>query len=166
MGADSRCADAAGELTPMAESKLWTTGAFVVAGAGSMRGTQIIRHNCPLPPVVPKNLRTWLVNEWLLSVRTALAHHGYEADGKAPDIVLEGNLLVCTNKRIFVVEGDLGLIESKRPYAAIGSGSAYALGSLHTRAHGVPSGTRVLDALRASQANCATVSGPFKVVHL
>lgn len=162
MGADSMRSDSNAQYDIVKESKVWTSGGFLISSAGSVRGQQILRWNCPFPEVVPTNVSRFLVNKWLPSVHKAFDAHEYRADTEKRDVILEGELLVATPGRLFTIDCDLGITEASRDHATIGSGATYALGSLHATQGQAPR-DRILGALRAAQANCATVKAPFRV---
>lgn len=50
------------------------------------------------------------------------------------------------------------------PYAAIGSGSSYALGSYYSQAGTTPARDRLLEASKAAEFFCPSVKGPFHTV--
>lgn len=166
VGGDSMQASTNGGFGITGNPKVWTSGMFLVATCGSVRAAQVIRYQCPLPDRLPEDHPSvihYLSTVFATRVKTALDEAGYRADVRSTDLLVEGALLVASKKRIYTVWGDLGVTEYKEPYAAIGSGADFALGSLATRADGVKGRDRVLDALKAAEAHSAQVRGPFNL---
>jgi len=75
----------------------------------------------------------------------------------------EFTLMAAFAGRLFIVQSDYSVLE-RCPYAAIGSGELYALGSLHaTRDSGLRPETRLLEALAAAEHFDPHCRRPFYV---
>ncbi len=70
--------------------------------------------------------------------------------------------MVGVRGRLFVVESDYQVVEPTAPFAAIGSGAAYALGSMAT-SRGRPV-ARITQALKVAERFSGAVRGPFTVL--
>lgn len=79
-----------------------------------------------------------------------------------------GEFLVAYAGRLFTVHGNYQVGELAVPYAAVGCGESYAMGSLHSSAiRGVTyPATAIENALRAAEAFSAGVRRPFEVLHV
>lgn len=160
VAADSISLTSDGECDTLQESKVWTSGPWVIAAAGSHRAAQIIRADCPLPRRVPKDPMHFLVTDWSDQIRQAFFRRNYVADTKTADCPLEGRLIVAVGRRIFEIAGDLSVLETQRDHTAIGSGAPWAMGALHATSD-LPVRTRVAKAMAAAEANSAHVRGPY-----
>ena len=83
----------------------------------------------------------------------------------------DGTILVVLDGRIFEVSCRFSVIESSSDYLVTGSGTNFALGSLHStdgfeEAFGMTSRARVLIALEAAAANDPYVSRPFDIIEV
>jgi ATP-dependent protease HslVU (ClpYQ) peptidase subunit len=75
---------------------------------------------------------------------------------------MEGHLLVAYKHELYLLDGGFAVLQPTEPFAAIGSGEAHALASLHTTADlPMPPHERLTRALRAAARYTSTVYEPF-----
>lgn len=159
VGADRCQTWDSGDYVVSRHSKVWNSGAFIVATSGSPRVGQIIRTTVKMPSKPPKDLLGYMVEAFCFTARKALELHEWKS--AAEEKPLEGALIVAAKDRVFEVQSDFSVIESDAEYTTVGSGGSFALGSLATRGRGVPARKRVRDALRAAEQHMNSVRGPF-----
>jgi hypothetical protein len=108
----------------------------------------------------------WLILSFIESVRKAFKDYGYSEIKDAREA--GGCFMIGIGGRLFTIYSDFQMEERHAGYSAVGSGSAYALGSLHTSELDNAAGPvrRIELALEAAQAGCSYVREPFIIEEL
>ena len=164
IGADSQTTW--GELaTTSMQPKLWRQRGLLIAATGETREADIIRHcidDLPSPP--SRELLAWLRRDFVSAVREARAAHGYaERRSEGPDV--GPSLLIGAYGCLFSCTGSYSICEHRE--FALGSGQAYALGSLHTSVvRWASPRPRIQAALEAAAALDIYTSAPFQIERL
>ena len=155
MGGDSAvswsCDDAVFVAT---HRKVIRRGGMLLGLAGNLGTCTVAAAGLRPEPYVSGDPRTHILTAVLLPLRALLAEAKMDAEGC--------DLLIGCASRIYFAGLDGAVHGFDAGYAAIGSGSSYALGSLHT-SRGTPA-KRVRQALSAAVAHCASVGGPLYVL--
>ena len=155
LAADSLvCAGNACEL--ITEPKIWECEGFGIGVVGDWAHLQAIRYHLEVeaPGEDPEH---WIVHLLIPALRKAAADAkvwvGVDKKSRALTVI------VAVAGRIFTINDDWALSRSAFGYAAIGSGSSYALGSLACR--GARDGQRrAALAVRAAARHCTEVREP------
>ena len=150
------------ELTIRKDPKIFVSGAYAIGFTTSFRIGQLLQHKLKLPPP-PKNdaaLYPFMINEFVEATRECLKAGGVASKDK--DVEQGGTFIVGVLGRLFIVESDYQVVEPAWPYAAIGSGAPYALGSLAT-SKGDPE-SRLQKALAIAEQFSIGVRGPFHII--
>jgi ATP-dependent protease HslVU (ClpYQ) peptidase subunit len=150
------------DVTVRTDSKVFVNGPYAVGFTWSYRMGQLLQYKAklPEPPKQAKDLHGFMVREFVEAVRDCLKAGGMATRDKEAE--QGGTFMVGVHGRVFVVESDYQVIERAEPFAAVGSGAAYALGSLAT-SRGKAS-ARLEQALTTAERFCGAVRGPFKIV--
>ena len=105
--------------------KIWKSGDYLFGYCGTLEG-QIIQNNF-VPPKPEGNIDKFMRGKFLEEIKKFYDKWGMPAD-KDSDLTL----LICVKGRMYEHESiNLTMISYDTNFAAIGSGSAYAMGSLH-----------------------------------
>jgi ATP-dependent protease HslVU (ClpYQ) peptidase subunit len=149
------------EITIRRDQKLFRTGDFLFAWAGSMRTGQLLRYAF-FPPKVSAgvDLHEYMCTDFIQALRQTLRKGGVL---KVEDEIetSDADLLVSVGGRIFIIEADFQVNESLEHFASIGHGAHLALGALHAT-HDYPDPEdRVVRALSAAEHASAAVRGPW-----
>lgn len=148
------------------DEKVFKNGDFLIGFSGSFRFGQLLRHSL-VPP--KKNKSTddmkFMVNEFIDSIRQMQFEKGCSLkDGESE--IFDGQLIVVYKREIYIIDNDYQVGLSKENYAAIGSGSSIALGSLYTSE--ITSQDlierRITWALDAASEFCAGVRAPYSYI--
>lgn len=115
--------------------KVVEKGEYVLAFAGDAIAGDIALH-CWNAPKVTKNvnLDKFMMTDILPSLRQAYADYGYDPapknseGGINPEVGFDA--LICIKGRIYQIDNDFAWVRDDRGIYGIGSGGAYALGSL------------------------------------
>ena len=168
MGADSA---GSGDCStyPMVTPKVFRLGPLLLGYTSAFRFGQVIRYGLIVPRIAPdEDFERYLAGSFSAALRDCLKEHGWHSTDNGRDA--GGRLMVAYNGRLAVIEEDYGVIESMNGYRAIGCGSEWATGSLHTTGR-VPYNTivaslRVRLALEAAADHDQHCAGPFVVERL
>lgn len=160
MGGDS--AGVAGlDISLRADPKVFRNGAFLVGFTSSFRMGQLLRFRLAPPPRRPdQDLFRYMVCDFVEAVRLCLKDGGFAH--RSNDVETGGFFLVATEGRLFSIQDDYQVSEFNRGFHAIGCGSAYALGSLHTT-RDLPGEVRVRKALETAEHFSGGVRAPFLI---
>jgi len=157
MGGDS-AQNTNGSIALVAAPKVFINGDYLFGVAGSPRLAEIVQHAF-IPPCKTEGT-TWgqfLVRSFLPKLKTAL--------GPDASLMEKSSILVGTKGvGIFSVNHNWFVAQSQEPYAAIGSGGSFALGSFHST-RGDPH-RRLRKALNAAAHLNAYVRPPFTILEL
>ena len=105
--------------------KIWKSGDYLFGYCGTLEG-QIIQNNFK-PPLIEGNVDKFMRGKFLESLKAFYDKWGMPAE-KDSDLTL----LICVKGRMYEHEAsNLTMISYDTHFGAIGSGSAYAMGSLH-----------------------------------
>lgn len=164
MGSDSSAVDETTH-TPHISPKVFVKGEgeFGIGYCHSFRLGQIIEFWFTPPPIPDgeKNLMRYMVMDFIPELKTVLADQDYP---NHEDEKTEWSLLVGVRGHIFTIESDWHVGFDDIPYAAIGAGSAYALGAIHA-AEG-DSKWSLQKALEAAELFSPYVLGPFNFIEV
>lgn len=150
------------DVTIRADTKVFVSGEYAIGFTYSFRLGQLLQYKMKLPKPPAKNadLYRFMVNDFIESARECLKAGGMATKEKEAEV--GGTFIVGVRGRVFVVESDYQVVEPVAPFASVGSGMAYALGSLAT-SRGRPE-TRIRTALGVAERFCGAVRAPFHVV--
>lgn len=145
-----------------AQPKLFVTGKFRGGYTSSFRMGQLLTFSFqPAARTEGQELMAYLVGPVVDSIRGCLKNGGYARCDSGEES--GGTFLLSTEGRLFTVQGDYSVLENSAGYAACGSGTDYALASLHTTGQlpNLPPLERLHLALQAAERHVTTVRGPF-----
>lgn len=145
------------------DSKVFALGDFLIGCCNSFRVAQVIEYIFQPPAqMVGEEGLAYMIRQFIPELRHCL-HETGACDERATDF--EGSAIVCWNGEIYTVESDFHVGRSSVGYQSIGSGYQLALGSLYsTEGVGISNRDRLVRALAAAEAFCATVRGPFTII--
>ncbi len=139
--------------------KIWKTGKYIFGYSGTF-DAQVIEYNFN-PPEPEGNIDKFMHGKFLKSLKAF--YNEWEIGGKESEI----SLLIGIKGKLYEHDAeDLTMLSYDRDYIAIGSGSDYAMGSLHaTRNHKDPK-RRLTLALDAACEFSTTCIGPVDFLSL
>lgn len=146
--------------TIRADSKVFRNGPLIMGFTSSFRMGQVLRYHLK-PPTPTGDLEAYMVRDFIPAVRECLSEAAWLK--KTEERVEGGTFLIGVKGRLFVVHSDFQVGESVDGYAAVGSGSDVALGSLYAT-QGQAVRKRINTALEAAAYFNAAVAGPFTVI--
>ena len=132
IGSDSLSTDENGRPINMATPKIVKNGSFLIAGAGSVRGCNILQHGWT-PPKPRGELDRFMTKAFIPSMRKAFLDAGYDMKQDSSSALHDSEFLVLVHGVIYPIFEDYSWERSKDPLYVSGSGGAYALGALKTQ---------------------------------
>ena len=146
----------------LADPKVWMKGQFIMGFAGSLRVGQIVKYKMKIPPINSRKPTEYMVTGFIDAMRKCLKSAGAAQEDKKLE-EQENQFLIGYKGRLFEIDEAYGVCEINGEYIAIGCGTEYALGSLHTTKGQKPE-KRIKAALDAASYFCEGVRPPFHVV--
>lgn len=161
-GADSYLSDSETDIAyPMKSPKVFRNGEFIFAYCGSVRAGKIFQYDLKLPEPDLNNLDKYMNTEFINALATCATRNKLVTDESEKENDL-ADLIVGIDGKLFEIQSHVQAIELYVDYMALGSGSKFALGSLHTTSTlEILPKERLRMALEASAAYAMTVGKPF-----
>jgi ATP-dependent protease HslVU (ClpYQ) peptidase subunit len=132
IGCDSRASDESGRHIAMATHKIIENGPYLIAGAGSSRGSNIIQFGWrpPKPPNTIHLLDEFMTRKFIPEMRKSFIEAGYDMkeDGQAAEH--DSVFLVAVRGVIYPIFEDYSWDRDVNNIYYAGSGSNVALGAL------------------------------------
>lgn len=149
-------------MTSHADPKVFAVGAFVYGIAGSFRLGDVLRWQFEPPALDDDDLDAYMHTAWIDALRETMTAKGYARKENEVETLDDGQFMVATRGRLYVVWQDYQIARPMFGYDAIGCGRGIALGALATLKGG-PGRKHVLTALTATARHNIGVRGPFVV---
>jgi ATP-dependent protease HslVU (ClpYQ) peptidase subunit len=146
--------------------KIFAVGDMLIGFCGSYRMGQILQYRLTLPvATVDQDLDGWMHVSFVDAVRDAFRDHGGMRIEHNEEEA-SGVFLVVVGGRIFTVQEDLSLLESKDNFEACGSGEDYARATMNAAInHGLTDPQRILtEAIEAATKYIPSVGGEIHML--
>ena len=125
-------------------SKITTNGKYLIGAAGDLRAINLLTPAFSPPPAHPadrgKKLDHFMTVKFIPALRTCFDLHGYSPpenkENKNHNAEQASSLLVVINATIYLIDSDYSWLTDASGLYAVGSGSDYALGAVHSLAGG------------------------------
>lgn len=154
------------DLTVRKDPKVFTLSTdhdeYALGFTSSFRMGQLLAHSFT-PPRCARGRDAWeyMATDFVNAVRDCLRDGGYARVSDNEET--GGTFLVGFRGRLFQIESDFQVAESRDPFMAVGCGGAYALGAFYAT-KGEDPAARCLTALKAAERHSGGVRGPFRLV--
>jgi ATP-dependent protease HslVU (ClpYQ) peptidase subunit len=129
IGSDSLSTDDNGRPINMATPKIVKNGPYLIAGAGSVRGCNILQHGWT-PPKPRGDLDRFMTKTFIPAMRKAFLDAGYDMKQDSSSALHDSEFIVIVHGVIYPIFEDYSWERSIDPFYVSGSGGAYALGCL------------------------------------
>lgn len=147
------------ESTERADKKVFVNGDFVMGFTTSFRMGQILQYAfSPVKRHPDQDVMAYMVTTFVDGVRNALKVGGYASASNNTES--GGTFLVGYAGRLFRIDDDYQVGESRCGYDAVGCGESHAKGALFA-VPGAPVAERLELALKAAAQHSAGVRAPF-----
>lgn len=168
MGGDSAATDSS-SINLRKDPKVFIRQDMLIGYCGSFRLGQLLRYKLQIPTKPKaKDVFEYLVNDFCSSLRSLAKDNGLMKVDNEIEEIPDSQIMICYDKRLFIIENDLHVGECLNNYNAIGGGQDVALGSLYTSEFNKNYGPkkRIEMALSAASSFCTAVSYPFHIINL
>jgi ATP-dependent protease HslVU (ClpYQ) peptidase subunit len=130
IAADSQSSDGDGFAINIPTGKMFKNNELIIAGAGQVRGINLLEHGWDAPAVKLKNLDKYVTSILVPSMRKcfSMADYEYKRDGES---VENDNIwIVAIQGQIYRIESDYSWERNSSNLYVAGSGERFALGAL------------------------------------
>lgn len=115
------------DCSPM--GKIAINGDYLVAGAGFVRGMNLIQHSFT-PPAPPRsNLDRFMVSKFIPKLRKVFVDSGYDIKSDGDPASQDNEFIVAVNGVLYFIDEVYGLERTKNHLYSAGTGSQLALGA-------------------------------------
>jgi len=164
MGADSLSGTYTGEKRMRKDTKIFTSGPYLIGFTSSYRMGQILRHKTTLPKLLPKlAAHATSGHKHIVKVIDSLSESLFENNYtvEKDNRRYGGEFIISWSGRLYIVESDFQYHMPLTPYCCIGAGEAYGLGAMHASNKSHTPEESILHALRAASEFSCFVAPPF-----
>lgn len=130
IGADTQVSDDSGFKMQLAASKIFKNGCALIAGAGSMRGINILQFGWTAPKYSGKTIEHYLTQQFIPSMRAIFIESGYDIKTAADAATCDNVFIVAIKGKLFAIDEDYSWEHCNKGLYVAGSGSHFALGAL------------------------------------
>jgi ATP-dependent protease HslVU (ClpYQ) peptidase subunit len=113
----------------MDTSKIVENSGYLIAGAGSVRGCNILQYGFK-PPKPSGDLDVFFTKRFIPAMRKAFLEAGYDIKQESAAAEHDSEFIIAVKGRIYLISDDYSWERSKSGFYAAGSGGHYALGAL------------------------------------
>jgi ATP-dependent protease HslVU (ClpYQ) peptidase subunit len=142
------------------DGKIFRNGPFVMGFTSSYRMGQLLRYAFK-PPVIGDDIDQYMVVDFVDAVRKCLREGGWQQTDDGQDV--GGSFLVGYQDRLFAIHSDYQVASNDCGYDAVGSGEAFAMGSLFST-EGLDPKARIRTAIKAATFSSPSVGGPVTIL--
>lgn len=153
------------DITPMVQPKVFFNQDYLIGYTDSFRMGQILQYVFVPPRIasLKEDVYAHMVKSFIPALRKCLIDEGFAR--KDNNVETGGTFMVGYRGRLFFVEHNFLVGESRHGYYAVGCGDNYALGALYCNRGELGLG-RLNDALSAAEEHSAGVMKPFTFLSL
>lgn len=153
-----------------ADGKVFRVGEFLIGSSGTVRCQQIIRYLFePAPVEGVSDLTAYMVQEFIPALRQAIKEHGGEVKGESGREEMDACYLIGVRGRLFQIDDNYGVFESRTLYASVGCADQEALAAMFTVDRLIPNTSAeqsVRGGLLAAAEFDTSIRPPFTVAML
>jgi ATP-dependent protease HslVU (ClpYQ) peptidase subunit len=137
IGADSMSSDDSGFSIAIPDGKVFKNNNIVFAGAGSVRGINLLEHDFTPPAVTSKDIDKYVTRQLIPAMRRTFIEAGYEFVKDASAVENDNIWLVVVKNQVYRINEDYSWERSADNIYVAGSGERFALGAIAALAGGV-----------------------------
>lgn len=131
IGADRRASEDDGFTAVMESPKIFKNGPALIAGAGSVRGLNILEFGWSAPGYASsKSVEHYLTQRFIPSMREAFIAAGYDIKSDKDVAEQDNDLIVAIRGKLYTISSDYSWDRCSKGLFKAGSGGKYALGAL------------------------------------
>ena len=127
---DSQSSDQNGSIQMLPNGKIFENGDIIIAGAGDVRGINILEHSWIAPKRGRLSTDKFVTRILIPSIRQAFIEAGYEINKEDSTVIHNNIFLVIVDGKCYRIDEDYSWERSVDGVYTAGSGEAYALGAI------------------------------------
>ena len=130
IASDRKSSDDDGFTTYMESSKVFKNGPIIIAGAGQVRGINIMQHDFT-PPAIggTKDTDKYVTSRLIPAMRKTFQDANYEYVKPESSIENDNIWIIVVSRKVYRINEDYGWERSNENLYAAGSGEQFALGA-------------------------------------
>lgn len=130
IAADSRSSDGDGFAVNIPTGKIFKNNELIIAGAGQVRGINLLEHGWEAPPIKIKNLDKYVTSVLIPSIRKCFHMADYEFKRDGESVENDNIFIICIRHQIYRIDSDYSWERNQDNIYVAGSGERFALGAL------------------------------------
>jgi len=130
IGSDSQSSGEDGFSIDIPAGKIFKNGEAIIAGAGAVRGINLLEHAWVCPPIKIDNLDKYVTSILIPSIRKCFDAADYEYKKDEGSVLQDNIFIICVRGCIYRIDEDYGWERTNDNIYVAGSGERFALGAL------------------------------------
>ena len=130
IAAESQSSDGEGFAINIPTGKIFKNNELIIAGAGQVRGINLLEHGWDAPAVKLKNTDKYVTSILIPSIRKCFDQADYEFKRDGESVENDNIFIVCVQRRIYRIDSDYSWERNQQNIYVAGSGERFALGAL------------------------------------
>jgi ATP-dependent protease HslVU (ClpYQ) peptidase subunit len=130
IGADSQSSDESGFAIDIPNGKIFKNNEVLVAGAGAVRGINLLEHAWVSPAVKIDDIDKYVTSILIPSIRKCFDAADYEYKKEEGSVLQDNIFIICVRGQIYRIDEDYGWERTINNLYVAGSGERFALGAL------------------------------------
>lgn len=130
LGADSQASDESGFTMEIVTGKIFANGPVVIAGAGSVRGINLLQFGFEAPKYIGKSTDHYMTRTFIPAMREFFIKSGYDFKSDTEAAGHDSEFLIAVKGVLYGIADDYSWERCARGIYISGTGGKYALGAL------------------------------------
>jgi ATP-dependent protease HslVU (ClpYQ) peptidase subunit len=130
LGADTQASDDSGFTMEIVTGKIFHSGPVIIAGAGAVRGINILQFAWTAPKFSGKSTDHYVTKTLIPAIRKVFIESGYDMKADVDTASNDNEFIIAVHGVIYAIGGDYSWERCTRGIYVSGSGGKYALGAL------------------------------------
>lgn len=130
IGADSQASDDSGFTMQIVTGKIFQSGPVIIAGAGAVRGINILQFGWTAPRFSGKSTDHYVTQSLIPSIRKAFIKAGYDMKDDGEVALNDNDFVIAVKGNLYSIAEDYSWERCRMGLYIAGSGGKYALGAL------------------------------------
>jgi len=137
VGADSQSSDSDGFAINIPGGKVFKNSNIVFAGAGAVRGINLLQHDFAPPVINTKDIDKYVTRQLIPAMRRTFSEAGYEINKGDASVENDNIWIVVVKGEVYRIDEDYSWERTVNNLYVAGSGEQFALGAMDALTGGV-----------------------------
>jgi ATP-dependent protease HslVU (ClpYQ) peptidase subunit len=135
IGADSQSSGEDGFSIDIPDGKIFNNNGVIIAGAGAVRGINLLQHNFVAPKIGRANTDRYIAKTLIPAMRKLFDEHGYEVKRNDSSAENDNIWIVAINGECYRIDEDYSFERTNNNVYTAGSGERFATGAIEALIH-------------------------------